>query len=227
MNKQLQIKRKWTQSNIKISRTLRDIIHGYIMSDGYVNPNGVLQVEQSKKQEKFVEWLYIELESLRTDTPIKSKTRLDQRSQTKTYSKSFQTRALLKGFRHMWYKPYTDDLGQKKYRKVLPKSLPCFFNSTFITLWFAGDGTKMLNQRGAKYEVTSLTPEERLRLKRLFQTTFDLPVKINRAGTNKKGIDQWSISINAPEYDKFRDLITKMDLIPTLFPYKLHSLKNP
>lgn len=57
MKNQLKIKKKWTQSNIKISRTLRDIIHGYIMSDGYINRDGALQVDQSKKQEKFVEWI--------------------------------------------------------------------------------------------------------------------------------------------------------------------------
>lgn len=227
MKNQLKIKKKWTQSNIKISRTLRDIIHGYIMSDGYVNKNGALQVDQSKKQEKFVEWLYYELQSLRTNIPICTKTRIDKRSQNRTYSKSFQTRALLKGFRHMWYKPYTDDQGKIKYRKVLPKSLPCLFNTTFITLWFAGDGTKMHNQRGAKFEVTAFTPEERKKLKLLFKMKFDLSVQINRAGVTKNGTEQWTLSINAPEYDKFRDLITKMDLIPTLFPYKLHSVKNP
>ena len=234
MNNQLKIKKKWTQSNIKISRTLRDIIHGYIMSDGYVNKNGALQVDQSNKQEKFVEWLYYELKSLRTNTPINSKTRIYKPSQdkalgsqTRTYSKFFQTRALLKGFRHMWYKSYTDQQGKIKYRKVLPKSLPCFFNTTFITLWFAGDGTKMHNQRGAKFEVTSFTPQERKKLQLLFKTKFDLSVQINRAGVTKNGTQQWTLSINAAEYDKFRDLITKMDLIPTLFPYKLHSVKNP
>ncbi len=197
------------------------------MSDGYVNKNGALQVDHSKKQEKFVGWLSNQLKSLTTNTPINTKIRNDKRSQTQTYSKSFQTKALLKGFRHMWYKPClsADPAAKIKYRKVLPKSIPCLFNATFLTLWFAGDGMKMHDQRGAKFEVTSLTAPERNQLKLLFKIKFDLSVQINRAGVNKNGTEQWTLCINAPEYDKFRDLITQMDLIPTLFSYKLHSAK--
>lgn len=218
------------------------------MADGYVNKNGGLQVDQSDKQQKFVGWLYNQLKSLRTNTAINTKIRNDKRSQTQTYSKSFQTKAVLQGFRHMWYKPCLIPSGNTcsppkeigevqnpesllreprkiKYRKVLPKSLPCIFNATFLTLWFAGDGTKMHDQRGAKFEVTSLTAPERNQLKLLFKIKFDLSVQINRAGVNKNGTEQWTLCINAPEYDKFRDLITQMDLIPTLFSYKLHSAK--
>jgi len=83
----------------------------------------------------------------------------------------------------------------------------------------------MHDQRGAKFEVTSLTAPERNQLKLLFKIKFDLSVQINRAGVNKNGTEQWTLCINAPEYDKFRDLITQMDLIPTLFSYKLHSAK--
>lgn len=224
---QKKLKKLYSKYKIKISRELRDIIHGYIMSDGYVNSYGTLAVEQSKQQEKFVEWLYQKMTLLRTDTPISSKepTRLDKRTNTKTYSRRFVTRNLLKGFRAMWYKPYTTSEGVVKYRKCLPKSLHCFFNTTFITLWFAGDGTKMIDQRGAKFEVTSLTPEERKRLQALFQEKFNISVKINRAGESTTGTPQWTLSINAPEYDKFRALITQMDLIQNLFPYKLHPMR--
>jgi hypothetical protein len=221
---QLRIKKKW--QNVKISKELRNIIHGYIMSDGHVSEEGNLVVDQSAQQRKFVEWLYDKLEPLRTNTPIRSNIRIDKRTNTKTYSNSFGTRSLLKGFRAIWYKPYTDQNGNTKYKKCLPKSLPCFFDSTFITLWFAGDGTKMLNQRGAKFEVTALSPEERKQLQVLFKNKFNISIKINRAGKSKKGTEQWTLSINSDEYDKFRELITQMDLIPTLFPYKLHSVHN-
>lgn len=224
---QLKIKRKWKKCNIKISKNLRDIIHGYIMSDGYVSPTGWLQVEQSKKQQKFVEWLFHQLQPLTKDANIYEKTRIDKRNGTKTYSKRFFTKSLLNGFRNMWYTAYTGNEGKLQYRKSLPKSIHCFFNPIFITLWFAGDGTKMRNQRGAKLEVTDFTAQERNQLKQLFKTKFNISVTINRAGISKKGTEQWTLSINSIEYDKFRDLITKIDLIPTLFPYKLHSVRNP
>jgi len=39
------------KNNILISREIRDIIHGYVMSDGYLR-NGSLTVEQSTNQLK-------------------------------------------------------------------------------------------------------------------------------------------------------------------------------
>ena len=133
----------------------------------------------------------------------------------------------------MWYEIYIDEQGKTCYRKKLPKTLDAFFNPTFISIWFAGDGTKMLDQRGAKFEVTSLNPAQRERLKKLFKTKFDINPTINRAGGcmvatdhaggSITGTTQWSLSILAEDYDKFRTIITKTALIPSLFPHKLCS----
>jgi hypothetical protein len=82
---------KWAKANVKISKELRDIIHGYIFSDGYVTETGSLQVDQSKEQEKFVLWLYNKLEQIRTKSPISDVTRTDKRSGKQTYSKRFYT----------------------------------------------------------------------------------------------------------------------------------------
>ena len=89
-------KKKW--NDIKIDRELRDIIHGYIASDGYVNENGTMTIENSEKQEKFVQWLYQKLKNLRTESPIKTVPRKDKRTGKTTISKRFNTRSLLKGF---------------------------------------------------------------------------------------------------------------------------------
>lgn len=216
----------WNKKNIKISREVRDIIHGYIMSDGYVKPLGSLTVDQSRKQRKFVEWLHSKLEPLCVNQPgssnIKDVTRTDERSQKQTYSSRFSTRNVLKGFHKMWYKPCTQKDGKPGFKKQLPKSIHCFFNSTFLAVWFAGDGTKMKNSVGAKYEVTAFEQHERERLKELFQHQFGIKAVINRAGRSGTGTEQWAISINSPEYPKFKALITQIDLIEKLFSYKLH-----
>lgn len=218
--KQKKIQTKWKKLGIQIDRELRDIIHGYIMSDGHITTNGSLSVQHSIKQRKFVEWIYAHVAVLRTQTPIRIQNRVDTRSNTKITVCRFQTRNVLNGFHSMWYKKYK--VGDKiRYIKRLPASLSCFFNSTFISVWFAGDGTKMIGQRGAKFEVTYFTPEERLYLKRLFKTKFDIEAKIMRAGKSTAGTLQWTLSIPANEYEKFRTLITEMDLIPRLFPHKL------
>jgi hypothetical protein len=215
--------------NVQISKELRDIIHGYIMSDGYVKPEGNLQVDNCVDQESFVEWMYKKLEFLRTNNPIGLVKRYDKRTKKYTYSKRFFTRNLLKGFHKMWYSanPEHETKGGTKYRKHLPKSLDCFFSPTLITVWFAGDGTKTPDHRGAKLEVTSFTPEERIRLKTLFKKKFKLNVGIIRSGFSKSGIPQFAIVIYSEEYETFRELITQSDLIPTCFPNKLHKKANP
>ncbi len=228
MNNPIQKKGRSCYENLKISKELRDLIHGYIMSDGYVSLSGNLTVYHSQKQAKFVNWLYKKFEPIRTQTSISKIERRDVRT-NKTYSSlRFNTRNLLHGFRSMWYAPCMNHLPcsakavQIKYQKGLPKSLSCFFSPVFISIWYAGDGTKIQGSKGVKFEVTAFTPEERQILKNLFQTKYDISAVINRAGVSKSGNTQWALCINASEYPKFKALITQIDLIPTLFPYKLH-----
>lgn len=220
-NKIEKIKKKW--KNRKISRELRDIIHGYIASDGYVRKDGTMTVDQSLAQAKFVEWMYERLKHLRTESPMK---KVSRSSNKNTQSLRFNTESLLVGFHKMWYKSCVDEEGKTFYKKGLPKQMKGFFSSTFLAVWFAGDGTKMLDQKGAKFEVTNLTAVEREQLKKLFKQKFDIEVVINRAGVSVTGTTQWSLSINTSEYDKFRTLITQLDLIPNLFPHKLHPQKS-
>jgi hypothetical protein len=223
---QLKIKRKWSQSGIQISKELRDIIHGYVMSDGYIR-HGVLTVEQSKKQEGFILWLYDKLQTVRTSSSIKEVVRIHPKTEKKSRSLRFFTKAVLQGFHHMWYRPYIDQTGVIRYQKRLPKSIHCFFNETLISLWFAGDGTKIIGSVGAKFEVSIFNIEERQKLKNLFFTKFGIKTQIISSGISKKGNPQWALKIPPQEYAKFRNLITKTDLISTCFPYKLHKKVEP
>lgn len=211
------------KTNVRISKELRDIIHGYLMSDGYITNTNCLQVDQSIDQEKFVRWMYEKLKPLCTDNGPTKLTRSDKRTNKTTHSIRFYTKALLCGFNSMWYKVETDANGKKVRRKCLPKSIANFFNSTFVTLWFAGDGSKETDYRAAKIEVTAFTQEERLLLQKLFKSKFGINTRINKAGVSKAGTQQWVLQIPADQYDSFRALITEMDLIPTLFPHKLHK----
>jgi len=117
-SKKKSIYMKKKQSHIKITREMRDIIHGYLMSDGFVNKYGIITIEQSIEQTKFVQWLYeslapickqnkSELNDLDLNNAIKLVTRIDKRSGKLTSSKRFWTRSVCKGFHHMWYKPET------------------------------------------------------------------------------------------------------------------------
>jgi len=216
------LKKKWKKSSLKISKSLRDILHGYVMSDGYIR-DGILTIDQSVKQKRFITWLYDKFQPIRTSSPLKEVSRIHPKTKRKSRSLRFFTRAVLNGFHHMWYKPRVDKKGVRNYQKKLPKSIDCFFNETFISLWYAGDGTKIIGSVGAKFEVTSFTIEERLKLKALFLTKFNIKTEIISSGLSKKGNPQWALKIPANQYQKFRNLITKQDLIPTVFPYKLHK----
>ena len=222
MQKKFKNKNKWKNAEITISKELRDIIHGYVMSNGYIRSNGILQVDHSRKQKKFVEWLYNKFKPIRTSSSIKEVNRVHPGTQTKTYSVRFYTKSLLNGFHYIWYRSFKDQKDIIKYKKKLPKNIQCFFNETFISVWFAGDGTKIIGSVGAKFEVTTFTVNERLKLKKLFLKKFNIKVKIIKSGISKKGNTQWALKVPAQEYPKFRELITKNDLIPTIFPYKLH-----
>nr|BBD21531.1 LAGLIDADG homing endonuclease [Rhipidosiphon lewmanomontiae] len=178
-------KKKRKKRSIQISRKLRDILYGYIMSNDWIN--------QSTKQKRlFVKWLYKKFR-----IPLE------------------HTRDICKSFRNMWYKPR---MNIQKKRKSLPSTIACFFSIPFVTVWFAGSGTKIIGQRSIKFEVTYWTPEERLLLKHLFKTQFNINGRILRAGVSK-----WILVISGKEYSKFRTLLTQMDLIPRFFPHKLYK----
>lgn len=224
---QLKTQRFWKKRPKLITRELRDIIHGCIISDGSVTPQGSLRVRQSTKQRKWVEWMYQELRTLCTDSGIQDKVMTDTRTQTKTPFSRFYTRALLKGFRSMWYVPdpkKSTQTGDNNFRKVLPKGIRGILCPTVLTLWFAGDGTKIIGRRGAKYEVTNFTVEERLLLQSLLKEKFGLDTCINKAGKSKTGTAQYTLNFNRDTYLKFREYTAKFGLIQSLFPYKLHPI---
>lgn len=223
-NKQLRIKRKWQKSGLKISKQLRDTLHGYIMSDGYVNHRGILTIDQSKKQEKFVLWLESELKQIQSCS-IKEQIRTHSKTKRKTVSLRFWTKAVLHGFHSMWYTPYRAENDVVRYKKKLPQSFCCFLNAQSVSVWFAGDGTKTISSVGAKFEVTAFSVEERLALKKAFLTKFGIHTVIIRSGVSKKGNAQWALKIPPKSYAKFRSLITQTQLIPNYFPHKLYPKK--
>ena len=118
---QLRIKQKWKKSGLRISKKLRDTIHGYIMSDGYVNVRGILTIEQSQKQKKFVLWLESELKQIQSSS-IKKQVRIHPKTQKETVSLRFYTKAVLHGFHSMWYSSYQNQHGFTRYKKKLPNN---------------------------------------------------------------------------------------------------------
>lgn len=212
---------------------LKDIINGYVMGDGYINKRGILTVDQGEKQKKFVEWLRQKLDPIVTEnctiqevTRERGKPSLNgssdkNKNQKKTITKSyrFNTRSVLKDFFNNWYGP--DPKDPSKNKKKLPTNIADLFTPLFIIVWFACDGTNVIGSRGAKFEVTSLSVDERILLKNLFLSKYNINTNIIKSGFSTSRTQQWVLSINSEDYDKFRALITQYDLIEKLFSYKL------
>lgn len=200
----------------------KEIINGYVMGDGFFTEGGSLQVEQGKNQLKFVEWMFEQLKSL--CDPECEISRVPQKGTLRSYR--FYTRRLFQTDRDAWYKKevVNQSTGETKRIKQLPKDFDDRFTPLFITVWFACDGTKIPTHRGAKFEVTCFTPEERATLKDLFKKKYGIETSINKAGFSCKRTQQYTLNIAAKSYDTFYKLVTRdTSLLLDLFSYKLHK----
>mmetsp|Transcript_16707 Transcript_16707/g.36135 ORF Transcript_16707/g.36135 Transcript_16707/m.36135 type:complete len:215 (+) Transcript_16707:242-886(+) len=206
------------QNRPPISKDLDSIINGYTAGDGYLKPSGALQVEQGKDQLKFVQWMFEKLKAFCTPTcKIADVYQTNKETKQKELrSHRFYTTGSLKDYHENWYQRVGPN-----FEKRLPVGIDRMFTPLFITVWFACDGTKPDDCRGAKFEVTAYTVKERKKLKNLFLQKYQIDAKINKQGVSKSGKEQWALCILAEDYDKFYALVTQDPLIPTLFPYKL------
>ncbi len=221
---------------IEKKELLINIIHGYIMGDGYLKDCGTLQVEQSKKQQRFVQWMYEKLKPILAPTSQIKEVVRKYKDRIETYSYRFYTRAVLRDFHPMWYTPIIilDKNGDQKetYKKKLPSNIEELFTPTFIALWYACDGGKLPQAtagRRVKFEVTAFSVSERETLKFLFKKIYGIQATIDPAGKSRTGTQQWALNIKTESYDTFHDLITsksQITLIQDIFPYKLHGSKN-
>jgi hypothetical protein len=70
-----------------------------------------------------------------------------------------------------WVSPHvvqpTINKGFKRIKKASNYS-ECLFNETFISVWYAGDGTKILDSVGAKFGNFFFTVEEEIKSLKLF-----------------------------------------------------------
>uniref|UniRef100_A0AB39A6B2 Homing endonuclease LAGLIDADG domain-containing protein n=1 Tax=Borodinellopsis insignis TaxID=3229915 RepID=A0AB39A6B2_9CHLO len=200
------------------------MMYGYLASDGYVNKYGNIAIQQSVEKLKFVEWMHAKFKDYRTETTDQSISVAKETYSEKTFAKRFFTRCFFKGFRKTWYQPTgeSDEKGDPILKKRLPKNLAGVFSPYFIAMWFAGDGLKPLDHRGARFEVTDKTPAERIILKNLFKRIHNLDVKIVKNGTARNGTAMWALAVGSAEYSKFRKIVTCIDVVETCFPYKLH-----
>lgn len=125
---------------MKLSLKQKEILHGTILGDGYLQPTGKrnarLRIEHSavrKSQKEYIEWKYQELKNIFQQPPIMI---------TRVHPLTKKINVTLRLQSHS--SPYFGDLRSKFYRdgkKILPKNFDSILHSrrTFA-VWYMDDG---------------------------------------------------------------------------------------
>jgi hypothetical protein len=108
----------------------RSVIVGCLLGDGYLTPNGSLQVEHCLAQAAYTFWKYEKLQTIAGRQP-KLVERHDRRTQTTYRSVRFYTKAVLKAFRDGFY---------QDRRKIVPRFLGGILDPLAVAVWFMDDG---------------------------------------------------------------------------------------
>ena len=169
------------------------VIVGSLLGDGYLTPNGSLQIEHSLDQASYVAWKYEMLSSVAGKPPVLIE-RLDSRT-TRTYrSMRFYTKSVLKSFRDLFY---------ADRRKVLPSSLGDLLDPMAMAVWFMDDGGRgARTPRGLVINTSCFGREEQSLLQALLKAKFGLEVSVHRSGSG------FHLYIRARSFQRFSDLVT-------------------
>ncbi len=181
---------------------IEQLIIGTILGDGYLYPNGRLQIEHQEKFKSYVLWKYEVLQSVVSGAPKKCE-RFDQRTHKQYVSWRFYTKAIFKSYRKQFY---------PDGKKVVPKNIFQLFTSPFaLAVWFMDDGGKgARTPRGVIISVAGFSLIERMLLKQCLEENFQLIVNIHKNG---------QLYIPVTSYVRFYELVSPY-IIPSMW-YKL------
>ena len=203
----------------KATQYKKSIVIGLLLGDGYLYPGGRLQVEQSIKNEEYLNWLYIQLQDLASG-PISSVTRIHPKTKKCSYSRRFYTKSLFQDLESIFYMS-TTGTGRIKRKKIVPKNLKQFLDPIVLAIWFMDDGGKSQSTpEGAYINATSFSQQERVEIQEAFLRVLNLKINIQKAGGN----NQYNSYIPANSYDTFFQIVYPlMKFVPSML-YKLSTI---
>lgn len=180
------------------------IIVGSLLGDGYLTPNGSLQIEHALDQSEYLLWKYQMLKPIVGKAP-RLVERFDRRT-LKTYrSMRFYTRAVLKPFRDSFY---------QHRRKIVPGFLGDVLDALAVAVWFMDDGGRgARTPRGVVFNTSSFNAEEQVRLQQVFWDNFGVKASIH---PRKNGCQLY---IRAESFPRFSALVEPY--LVTSMRYKL------
>lgn len=171
----------------------RSVVIGTLLGDGYLTPNGSLQVEHCLAQAAYTRWKYEMLQGIAGKLP-KTVERFDRRT-LKTYrSVRFYTKAVLKDFRSGFY---------QDRKKIVPRHLGDILDPLAVAVWFMDDGGRgARTPRGLVFNTSCYSAAEQVLLKDLLHDLFGLVLSIHQHG---KG---FQLYVKAESFSRFSELIS-------------------
>jgi hypothetical protein len=190
---------------VEITVEQRDVVIGCILGDGYVYPNGRLQIEHCFQQSDYVCWKYKQLSNL-VSGPIAECNRYDNRTNRTYKSSRFYTKILFQEYRSLFYQD-----GKKHVPSNLENLLR---NPLALAVWFMDDGGKGGNSpKGMVINTSCFQINEQEILKDCLKVNFGIGTNIHKVGSG------FQLYITANYADTFFQLISK-SIIPSML-YKL------
>jgi hypothetical protein len=182
----------------------QSVIVGSLLGDGYLTPNGSLQVEHRLEHAEYVSWKYEKLRPIAGKEPRMAE-RFDRRT-LKTYrSVRFYTKAVLKSFRDSFY---------LDRRKIVPGMLGDVLDPMAVAVWFMDDGGRgARTPRGLVINTSGFSAEEQVILQEILLGKFGIRTSIHPR-TNGFQID-----VRAESFRSFSALIEPF--LITQMRYKL------
>jgi hypothetical protein len=186
---------------MNLSPERHSIVVGSLLGDGYLTPNGSLQVEHSLAQAEYTFWKYERLKPTSGKRPTLVE-RFDRRT-LKTYrSLRFYTTTVLKDFRD-WF--YPDG------KKIVPSDLGEHLDPLGLAVWFMDDGGRgARTPRGLVFNISGFSPTEHVFLKSLLFNVFGVVTSIHQHGKAHQ------LYVRAESFSRFSELIS---------PYLIASMR--
>jgi hypothetical protein len=179
----------------------RSIIVGTMLGDGYLTPNGSLQVEHSLDQAEYTFWKYGKLKPIVGRRP-RLVERFDRRTRKTYRSLRFYTKTVLKDFRDCFY---------QSRRKIVPTHLGDILDPLGLAVWFMDDGGRgARTPRGLVFNISSFSTAEHVFLKNLLFDVFGVVSSIHQHGKARQ------LYVRAESFSRFSELVS---------PYLIASMR--
>jgi hypothetical protein len=183
-----------------IPQETQSILVGCLLGDGYLTPNGSLQIEHCLAQAAYTEWKYEKLSIIAGRPPTKVE-RYDRRTRKTYRSLRFYTKAVLKDLRNSFY---------PDRKKIVPRSIAASLDPLAVAVWFMDDGGRgARTPHGLVINTSGFTAEEQDLLRQLLENLFGVLASVHRVGRG------FQLYIKAASFSRFAEMVS---------PYLIESM---